>query len=221
MTTSEPKRAAMMEAPIDSLSPNPWNTNHVSAENEKKLVASFKKFGCYKPIIVREKEDGGLEILGGEHRWRTARSLGYRTVPIVNVGRIDDQKAKEIGLVDNGRYGEDDSLELAALLNGMENLDEIMNFLPYAEDDLAAIFASSSIDFDSLDIPDDADDKIPELPTAKAVQTHQVMRFKVPVDDAEGITALIERTMKSQGYTDDDSMTNAGNALVHILKDLK
>lgn len=211
----------MSEVDIDALNPNPWNTNHVSAENEKKLIASFKKFGCYKPIVVRQLPSGELEILGGEHRWRTAKSLGYKTVPIVNLGAVDDQKAKEIGLVDNGRYGEDDALELAALLNGMDNLDEIMGFLPYAEDDLSAIFASSHIDFESLDIPDDADDKIPELPTKAAVQTHQVMRFKVPVEDAEHVTRLIERTMKSQGFTDDDSMTNAGNALVHLLKDLK
>ena len=211
----------MSEMDVDALNPNPWNTNHVSAENEKKLEASFKKFGCYKPIVVRQLDSGELQILGGEHRWRTARKLGYKTVPVMNLGTVSDQVAKEIGLVDNGRYGEDDALELAALLNGMDNLDEIMGFLPYAEDDLSAIFASTSIDFDSLDIPDDADDKIPELPTTAKVQTHQVMRFKVPIEDSEKITALIERTMKSQGFTDDDSMTNAGNALVHLLKDLK
>jgi ParB family chromosome partitioning protein len=205
---------------IDTLRPNPWNTNHVSAENEKKLDESFKKFGCYKPIIVRQLEDGSLEILGGEHRWGAARRAGHKTVPIANLGAISDQTAKEIGLVDNGRYGEDDSLELAALLNGMDNLEEIMGFLPYAEDDLSAIFASSSIDFDSLSIPDD-DDRLPELPTKAAVQTHQVMRFKVPVEDSEQISKLIERIMKSQGFTDDDSMTNAGNALVHLLKDFK
>lgn len=215
---TEPK---MQSADINSLQPNPWNTNHVSAENEKKLVASVKKHGCYKPIVVRQLDDGTLQILGGEHRWRTCKSLGYKQVPIVNMGAIDEQTAKELGLIDNGRYGEDDSLELAALLNGMDNLDEIMNILPFADDDLSAIFASSAIDFGSLDIPDDADDGLPELPTKAAVQTHQVMRFKVPIEDSDRLTKLIERTMKSQGFTEDDSMTNAGNALVHLLKDEK
>lgn len=213
-------KPAMSDAAIDLLEPNPWNTNHVSAENEKKLIASFERNGCYKPIVVRQLDSGKLQILGGEHRWMTAKKLGYTTVPIVNLGSISDQRAKEIGLIDNGRYGEDDALELASLLNGMDNLDEIMGFLPFAEDDLSAIFASSAIDFDSLDIPDDADDKLPELSTKAAVQTHQLMRFKVPVDDSQEITKLIERTMKSQGFTDDDSMTNAGNALVHLLKAL-
>lgn len=211
----------MAEVAIESLQPNPWNTNHVSAENEKKLLVSFEKHGCYKPIVVRELEAGGYQILGGEHRWMMAKKLGYKTVPITNVGIVSDQAAKELGLIDNGRYGEDDSLELAALLNGMDNLDEVMSFLPYAEDDLSAIFASSAIDFGSLDIPDDADDKLPELPTKAAVQTHQVMRFKTPVEDSEFITKLMERTMKEQGFTDDDSMTNAGNALVFLLKGLK
>ena len=47
------------------------------------------------------------------------------------------------------------------------------------------------------------------------------MRFKVPIEDAEFVTALIERTRKTQRFTDEDSLTNAGNALVHLLKGLR
>jgi ParB-like chromosome segregation protein Spo0J len=210
----------MSEVDIGLLKPNPWNTNRVDPENEKKLKESFKQFGCYKPIVVRELDDGRYQILGGEHRWRTAKELGYDTVPIVNLGKIDDAKAKKIGLVDNGRYGEDDTLQLAELLRGLGDMDDVLAILPYQNDDLAAIFASTDIDLDSLDLPPEDPSGIPELPSAKAVQTHQVMRFKVPLEDAPGIQKLIEKTMKAQGYTDDDSMTNAGNALVHILKEL-
>lgn len=198
------------------LRPNPWNTNVVSPENELKIEASIKRFGLYKPIIVRELRDGTLEILGGKHRNDAAIRLGIPEVPVMNLGTVPDDKAKEIGLVDNGRYGEDDPLQLSELLKSLGNMDELQSFLPYTDTDLNSIFATSSIALDDLDLSDD-DETLPEMPTAPVVQTHQLMRFKVPVEDAARLTQVIEKVMKEQGYTEEDSFTNAGNALVYIL----
>lgn len=199
------------------LRPNPWNTNVVSPENEAKLENSIKRFGMFKPIVVRTLADGTFQILGGQHRATIAARLQMQEVPIINLGSIDDTKAKEIGLVDNGRFGQDDTLRLAELLNGLATADELTSILPMSEEDLSAIFSSVSIDLDDLDLPD-ADDSPPTLPTKKVEQTHQIMRFKVPVDDVATVTEIIERVMKVQGFTTSDSLTNAGDALVHILK---
>jgi len=98
--------------------------------------------------------------------------------------------------------------------------DEVLAFLPYSGDELESLFSTSSIALDDLDIPED-DGSVPDLPAAKTVQTHQIMRFKVPVEDSDFVQRLIEQTMKSQGFTDDDSMSNAGHALVHLLKGIK
>lgn len=205
----------MFTADIDTLRPNTFNTNQVSAENEIKLEESIKRFGVYKPIICRELNDEVLEIIGGEHRWRAAAKLGYKSVPVVNLGTVSNEKAKEIMLVDNGRYGEDDTLALAELLKGMVNLDEILTFLPIPEDELDAIISASDINLDDLD----GDDDLPDLSgIGKKQQTHQVMRFKIPVEDAEKIQKHIELVMKEQGFTTEDSMSNAGNALVHIFE---
>lgn len=202
------------------LKPNPWNTNVVSPENQQKLEASIERFGMFKPIVVRELQDGSLQIIGGQHRWEAAKSMGYADVPVVNLGRIDDKKAKEISLVDNGRYGADDTLQLAELLEGLGvEADELASFMPYSESDFASIFSSVSISLDDLDIPDEAE--VPKAPSAKPVQTHQIMRFKVPVDDVSVITDLIERTMKEQKFVEEDSLANAGNALVHLISQIK
>lgn len=209
----------MNDVPVGELKANPWNTNIVTPQNEEKIEASLKRFGFFRPIIARTLEDGTLEILGGEHRWTVAKNLGYKTVPVINLGVVSDQKAKEVGLVDNGRYGEDDALALAELLKDMGNTDEILEFLPFTGDELESLFSTSSIALDDLDLSDEAG--LPELPMTKAAQTHQVMRFKIPMEDSEFIQRLIDSTMKSQGFTDDDSMTNAGNGLVHLLKELK
>jgi ParB-like chromosome segregation protein Spo0J len=201
----------------DSLVPNPWNTNVVSPDNEAKLEESIKRFGMFKPVVVRELADGTLQIIGGEHRAGAAKRMGLKAIPVVNLGRIDDNKAKEISLVDNGRYGADDTLQLAELLEGLGNADELASFMPYSETDLASIFSSVNIALDDLDLPD-LDEEKPVLPKEKPIQTHAVMRFKVPVDDQGWIVDLIEKTMKSQKFTEEDSLTNAGDALVFLLK---
>lgn len=203
--------------PPESLVPNPWNTNVVSPDNEAKLEESIKRFGMFKPVVVRELADGTLQIIGGEHRAGAAQRMGIKAIPVVNLGRIDDHRAKEIGLVDNGRYGADDTLQLAELLEGLGNADELASFMPYSETDLASIFSSVNIALDDLDL-DDAEETAPSLPKEKPIQTHAVMRFKVPVDDQGWIADLVEKTMKQQKFTEEDSLTNAGDALVYLLK---
>ncbi|MDH8217342.1 ParB/RepB/Spo0J family partition protein, partial [Klebsiella pneumoniae] len=69
----------------------------------------------FKPILGRELLDGTYEILGGEHRWRAAIEHGMAAVPVTSVGVIDDNTAKQMSLVDNERYGEDDAVELQRL----------------------------------------------------------------------------------------------------------
>lgn len=205
----------MREVPVEALHPNPWNTNRMTPENEHKLDESIQRFGVFKPIIVRTLPDGGFEILGGEHRWGAARRLGYDTVPVVDLGYITDRRAKEIGLADNGRYGDDDTLALAGLLKEL-GVEDIASFLPYSDTELESIFSASSIALDDLET--DHDSALPELPAATASPTAQVMRFKVPVEDVAWVTQLVEHTMKSEGFKSEDSLSNAGNAFVHILR---
>lgn len=185
----------------------------MSPENEARVEASIKRLGVIKPILVREK-GGDFEILGGQHRWEIMQKMGITEAPIFNVGKISDKKAKEIGLVDNAHYGHDDTLALSNLLKELGTAEEINAYLPYSDDELSAIFSASSIALADLDIPEGGDI---EMPASKPAPTQQVMRFKVPVADVAWITLLIEQTLRKENYTSDDAMTNAGNALVHIL----
>lgn len=204
--------------PIDDLVPNDFNVNVVSPDNEAKIEESLKRFGFFKPVICRQTR-GKIEIVGGEHRWAAAKRLGYKEVPILNLGEIDDKRAKEISLVDNGRYGSDDTLQLAELLESLGNPDDIATFMPFSETDLASIFSSINIALDDLDIDDT--EPAPSMPKEKPIQTHAIMRFKVPVDDQAWVVELIEKTMKEQKFTESDSLTNAGDALVYLLRQVE
>lgn len=208
------------QIPTGDLFPSDFNVNVVSPDNEAKIDASLKRLGFFKPVLCREV-DGKLQIVGGEHRWQSARRLGHKTIPVINLGPITDQQAKETSLADNSRYGADDTLQLAELLDSMGNVEELGEFLPFSDTDFASIFSSVTIALDDLDIDDE--DDAPSAPVKRIAQTHALIRFKVPVGDAAAVTGLIERVMKLQRFTGEDSLTNAGNALVHVcslVKDL-
>ena len=101
-------KITILQVEVARLRPNPWNTNSVGAQNFEKLKGSIEKLGFFKPILARELDGGQFEILGGEHRWRAAMEQGISTVPVISVGKISDLVAKQMSLVDNERYGEDD-----------------------------------------------------------------------------------------------------------------
>lgn len=203
----------------DELCPNPWNTNFVSPENEAKLDEALRRLGMFKPVIVRETPTG-YEILGGEHRAAAAQRVGLETIPVMNLGPIDDQRAKEIGIADNSRYGADDSHALGELLNELGSSDDLAQFLPFTDSDIKALFLS--VDHIALDELDDLESDEPASESdapepSRAAKTHTVMRFKVALADAERLVEKISRTQKRHGYNLADDLTNAGDALVHML----
>lgn len=201
------------------LRPNPWNTNHVSPENEAKLTASIAQRGFIKPVVVREV-GADLEILGGEHRWMVATNMKLPEIPVFNLGPISDEEAKKISLIDNARYGADDSISLAQLLSELGDASELQEYLPYTNDDLSAIFSTVDIALDKLDLDTDeseTSDAADEPKITPAPKTHAVMRFQVPLGDSEKLADLIARTAKRHGFTAGSELQNAGDALVLLL----
>lgn len=203
------------------LKPNPWNTNHVDTKNQAKLRTSVKELGFFRPIVVRTLPDGSLQILGGQHRTEAAIDLGLKSVPYFNLGVISDEKAKKIGLADNSRYGADDSIKLAKLIEELADPD-LTTILPLQDEDLQAIMRAVDIDLDSLDVlPEETpeEDKAPpEERPDRPLKTHEIMTFRVTCRDAEAIRNLIEKTIKREGLDDgSDEKTLAGSALAHLL----
>lgn len=198
------------------LAVNPWNTNRVNADNQAKLNASMKDVGLFKPVICRTLENGTLEILAGEHRTAIAVQNGLQEIPVINLGTIDDEKAKKIMLADNARYGSDDTLALAELLKGMDSGTVLADILPWTQDDLDNVMSSVNIDLDILEEFDENEEIETEIPekTEKPLKTHEVMRFKFTLGDAGRVRAALDRIKREQGFTEEDDLTNAGDAIV-------
>lgn len=69
------------------------------AEKLGELIASIKEKGIVQPILVR-KSAAGYEIIAGERRFRAARELGLRKIPVI-VKDVDDASAMQLALVEN------------------------------------------------------------------------------------------------------------------------
>ena len=204
-----------------NLRKNAFNTNKMTAENVEKLRNSIRRNGLIGAVVARENDMGELEIIGGEHRVQIAIEEGIDEVAVHNIGYISDDRAKELMLLDNGRYGQDDAFELASLMDELSASGDVdlASFMPYSSEDLDKLMSVTDIDLDSLD--DDPEDEIGEVErtTEKReapLQTHQILRFRVAMDDVARVQAVINRIMTEQGFSDEDSMTNAGDALVHL-----
>lgn len=78
---------------------------------------------------------------------------GISTVPVISVGKINDLVAKQMSLVDNERYGEDDQVALQRLIEEIQSeIDyRLSDIAPY-DDEMAATLAKASvIDLEALE----------------------------------------------------------------------
>ena len=63
------------------------------------LADSIKQFGVLQPLIV-QKRDGYYEIIAGERRWRAAKMVGLKEIPVI-IKDFSDQQIVEISLIEN------------------------------------------------------------------------------------------------------------------------
>lgn len=213
------------------LRPNPWNPNAVDPVNQAKLENSIRRDGIKRPIVVRQLDNGDYQIIGGQHRTEAAIELGMKGVPIINRGKISDAEAKKETLLDNYRYGSDNLDRLSALLSDPDIGDAatLLDTMPIDEEELAEYFShitSENIDLDieaELDDgsakPDEEDDLV-DLSTGKPLKTHTIIRFRVSVEDQAKLAELFKQTKIDEGLVTSDDLTNDGDALVHLLRDL-
>lgn len=201
------------------LQPASWNPHQVPIENLEKLRESIAKNGNFDPPLVRLMPDGSHEIVSGHHRIKLAQMDGVSKITVMVATGMSDKIAKQIALASNAKYGYDDALKLSELLKGMgTNVDELTSFLPTSDKEFEILMGveDHKLDLDELKLDDDGameDFAEPSRPT----KTAQMFRFKVPVGDAESVERAIKRVAKEQGFTEGDSLTNQGDALVYII----
>ena len=94
------KKAGELMVKISLVEPNRNQPRKMfDKDSLDELTKSVKQYGVLQPIIVK-KIGNRYEIVAGERRWRAAQAAGLSEVPVV-VRDYDDQKAKEIAIIEN------------------------------------------------------------------------------------------------------------------------
>ena len=98
----------------------PYENNPRDNDNAVEGVAkSIKAYGWQQPIVV----DKDNIIIVGHTRYRAAKKLGMKTVPVLVADKLNEQQVKAYRLADN-KTGENAIWDNKKLLKELESLDE-------------------------------------------------------------------------------------------------
>lgn len=88
------------EVAVTDIVENPHQPRQHFAQAElEDLMNSIQEHGMISPLIVTPKGQG-YELIAGERRLRSARQLGWKTVPVI-VRDATDQQKLELALIEN------------------------------------------------------------------------------------------------------------------------
>jgi len=184
--------------PIKDIKLNPTNPRLIKDDNYKRLVKSLEDCpGLFdvRPCICSDRT-GELVILGGNMRYRAAKELKYKIVPVIVMKGLTEAQEKEIVIKDNGDTFGDWDFDL---LSGWDDLPLADWGVPLPEDWLNPV--------DGIDAPELKDgDRAPFIQ----------MTFTLHDEQAEELNAALNKAKKEGGSTSAVNENSNGNALYFI-----
>lgn len=91
----------IIECPIEKIKPNREQPRgQFEEEPLADLAQSIKENGIIQPLIVKESDQGGYELIAGERRLRAAQIAGLIKVPAI-VQKANPRQSLELALVEN------------------------------------------------------------------------------------------------------------------------
>ena len=87
----------VVESRISSLRPYARNARTHSKKQIKQIAASIMRFGFTNPVLV--SDDG--EIIAGHGRVEAAKSLGWKSVPVIALSHLSETERRAYVLADN------------------------------------------------------------------------------------------------------------------------
>ena len=95
------KREEIFEIAVSDIVPNPHQPRTSFGEEDlNDLMESIREHGIIQPLIASRMGAGAYQLIAGERRWRAAKALKLKTVPVI-VRDFDEQKKLEIALIEN------------------------------------------------------------------------------------------------------------------------
>ena len=102
----------VVDISIDEIRANPYQPRkHFDEKSLHELGLSIKNDGLIQPITVTEDIDGYI-IVAGERRYRATKLMKLKTIRAIVIN-LDDQKMRQIALIENIQRDELNAIELA------------------------------------------------------------------------------------------------------------
>ncbi|USN97320.1 MAG: DNA modification methylase [Candidatus Nomurabacteria bacterium] len=144
MKASEHKPNIVM-VKASALKPSVYNPRRWNEQAVAGLTESIKRFGLVDPLLVNGAKERKNIIIGGHFRYKIARDLGYKEVPVVYLDIPDETTEKELNIRLNKNQGDWD-YELLAEFD--ESLLADVGFSSEELDDIFEIDLEESETFD-------------------------------------------------------------------------
>jgi len=101
MEELETPKGEIHQLDIQKIVPNRFQPRTIFDEEKiEELAATIKIHGVIQPIVVREMENGGFEVIAGERRLRAMKKLGWTEVPAI-INNLTDAQTASVALIEN------------------------------------------------------------------------------------------------------------------------
>ena len=145
----------------------PWEDNPRLNDQAVDAVAqSIRTFGFNVPILCDQK----LVIIAGHTRWKAAKKLDLKTVPVIVLEMTDAQR-RAFSLADNktAEIADWDMSKLRAVLEELHSEDVDLHNLGFSDADLRRILLGNGVN----------EDEVPETPKVARTKPGQVFALDV------------------------------------------
>lgn len=146
---------------IDEISPDPANVRKHSDRNLSAIVASLRKFGQQKPIVVNAE---GI-ILAGNGTYEAAKRLGWDKIDVVR-SNLKGSDATGFAIADNrtAELAEWDDTALAETLRALQSEEFDVEAAGWQEDEIDALLEKLASDLAGSEPKEIVEDEVPEPP---------------------------------------------------------
>jgi len=111
----------LIQLALEQIHPSRYQPRqHFDQDRLAELADSIRRQGLMQPVVVRERPQGGYELVAGERRWRAAQLAGLAQIPAV-LKRVTDEQASAMALIENIQREDLNPLEEAAALDRLRN----------------------------------------------------------------------------------------------------
>lgn len=93
----EMNEATIVQYDVDTLIEPDYNPRKITGKQREDIKKSLTEFGFVTPLVVNINEDRKNILVGGNQRLKIAKSMGFKTVPCVEVD-LDEEREKELNI---------------------------------------------------------------------------------------------------------------------------